>query len=432
MVQNKILPGVYQNFSSVAQASATLSDRGTAAIAMMLSWGPQGEVFRVESGDLITDSQTIFGCAYTADELIPVREIFCHAKTVYFYRLNDSSATKASNDFATAKYAGTAGNNVRIVITSNEKSGKEKPPYDVATYLGTKQMDIQEGIESMADLEDNDFVTWKDDATIALTASMPLEGGTDGAESDGEHQSFLDAIESYSVNAVGCVSDDTTIKQLYVAWVKRMRDEVGKKTQVALADYPDADYEGVVSIKNKVENGTTGAELVPWLTGVVAGTAVNKSATALEYDGDYTVITKYTQTQLEECITEGSFVLHNDDGDTVVLSDINTFTSTTVYKSADFSSNQVIRVLDQIANDTAVTFKEHYLGKVQNEATGRQALWSDIVKLHEQLQTIKAIQNFEAEDITIAQGDTKTSVYVTDSVTPVCAMEKLYMDVYVE
>lgn len=34
LVQNKILPGAYMNFISVAYASATLSDRGIATIAL--------------------------------------------------------------------------------------------------------------------------------------------------------------------------------------------------------------------------------------------------------------------------------------------------------------------------------------------------------------------------------------------------------------
>ncbi len=37
-VQNKKLPGAYINFVSAARASATLSDRGIAAMAVPLSW----------------------------------------------------------------------------------------------------------------------------------------------------------------------------------------------------------------------------------------------------------------------------------------------------------------------------------------------------------------------------------------------------------
>ena len=39
LVQNKILPGTYINFISVAKASATLSDRGIATIPLDMDWG---------------------------------------------------------------------------------------------------------------------------------------------------------------------------------------------------------------------------------------------------------------------------------------------------------------------------------------------------------------------------------------------------------
>ena len=95
LTQNKILPGAYINFISVAKASATLSDRGIATIPLEMNWGPEGEVITVELGDFQKDSQKIFGYAYTADELKPMREIFKHAQTVHFFRLN-ASGTKAA------------------------------------------------------------------------------------------------------------------------------------------------------------------------------------------------------------------------------------------------------------------------------------------------------------------------------------------------
>ncbi len=91
-----------------------------------------------------------------------------------------------------------------------------------------------------------------------------------------------------------------------------------------------------------------------------------------------------------------------------------------------------MRVLDQIANDIALLFAQKYLGKVPNDAAGRISLWNDIVKHHQELQTIRAIENFSPENVQVERGDTKKAVLVTDYVTPVNAMEQLYMTVYVE
>ena len=46
-VQNKVLPGSYINIVSLAAASAGLSDRGTAAIAMGMSWGEENKIFEL-------------------------------------------------------------------------------------------------------------------------------------------------------------------------------------------------------------------------------------------------------------------------------------------------------------------------------------------------------------------------------------------------
>ena len=162
-------------------------------------------------------------------------------------------------------------------------------------------------------------------------------------------------------------------------------------------------------------------------TGVIAGTAVNKSATNMDYDGEYQIDTDYTQSELEAGILEGSFMFHLVDEKVVVLEDINTFISVTDEKSGDFSSNQTIRVLDQIANDIAVLFGKKYLGKVPNDASGRISLWNDIVKHHQELQNIRAIENFSSDNVTVAQGDTKKAVVVTDYVTPVNARAQLYI-----
>lgn len=430
LTQNKILPGAYINFISVASASATLSDRGIATIPLEMNWGPEGEVITVELGDFQKNSQKIFGYAYTADELKPMREIFLHAKKVHFFRLN-ASGTKATCTYATAKYPGTRGNDLRIVIEANENSQPEALLYDVSTFLGTLQVDQQKAISQMSDLKNNDYVDFNTGASLGLTASTPLTSGANGTVEDATYQTYLDKMEAYTFNAMGCLSTKPTITALFASFCKRMRDDVGKKFQVVLFRKL-ADYEGVVSVKNGLTSDKTSTALIPWVTGVIGGTAVNKSATNMTYDGEYDVDTDFTQTQLENGIREGSFMFHRVDEAVCVLTDINSFISITDEKSSDFSSNQTIRVLDQIANDIAVLFGKKYLGKVPNDAAGRISLWNDIVKHHTELQDIRAIENFSGENVTVEKGDTKKSVVVTDYVTPVNAMEQLYMTVYVQ
>ena len=227
LVQNKILPGAYINFISVPYASATLSDRGYATIPLAMDWGPEGKIFTVELAEFQKDSQKIFGYAYTAPQLLPMREIFKNAKTVHFFRLN-MDGKKASNDFAKAKYPGIRGNDLRTVIEANENYSEEAPLYDVSTYLDTFLVDRQQAVSAITELADNDYVTWNDKGTLILTATMPLSGGENGSVEDGAYQIYLDQAEAYNFNAMGCPSTDQVIKGLFSAFCERMRDSVGK------------------------------------------------------------------------------------------------------------------------------------------------------------------------------------------------------------
>lgn len=426
ITQNKVLPGSYINFISAARASATLSERGVAAMALELDWGLDGQVFRVDSADFQKESTKYFGYDYTHPKMKGLRDLFTKVRTGYFYKLN--TGVKAANAFGTATCGGVRGNDLKTVI---EVSIEDPAKFDVKTFLGTSQRDLQT-VESASQLVDNDWVNWKKDAILSATAGTPFIGGSNGPEVNGEaYQVFLDKIERYAFNTLGCLSEETSIIDLYVQFTKRMRNEVGVKFQTVVYRTP-ADFEGVISVENTVlDEGASPASLVYWVTGATAGCEVNKSNTNKLYDGSFLVDTDYKQSELEAGILNGKFMCHLVGDDVRVLDDINTFVTYTDEKNSDFSSNQTIRVLDQIGNDIAVLFNTRYLGNVPNDASGRISFWNDIVKHHEQLETIRAIEDFEADAVKVEKGDTKKSVVVTDAVTPTNAMSQLYMTVVV-
>lgn len=430
LTQNKVLPGTYINFVSAIRASASLADRGIAALPVAFDWGVEDAVFMVTTEDLQKDSLKIFGYDYTADALKGVRDLFKNIHTCYFYKLMNAGVA-ASNTYCTAKYKGVRGNDLKTVVVVNADDGSKM---DVSTYLGTVEVDKQTVLPNTDNLADNDFVVWKTNVVINVTAGLSLTLGSNGDALTGtQHQAALDALEAYSFNTIGCLSTDDTTKGLYAAFTERMRDQVGVKFQCVVHQYTTPDYEGVISVENNlVTGGSDDASLVYWVTGAAAGCAVNSSNTNKKYDGEFTVDTVYKQSELEAAIEAGKFMFHKVGEDIRVLDDINTFTSFTPEKNVDFSSNQVIRVLDQVANDIGVLFNTRYLGKVPNDASGRISLWNDIVKHHQELQRIRAIQEFVADDVQVSAGENKDSVVVADAIIPTCAMTKLYMTVTVE
>lgn len=424
--QNKELPGSYISFVSASSANPTVSERGVATMPLDLDWGPDGKVFEVTSGDFQENSLKIFGYDYTDDKMKGLRDLFRNARTLYAYKLT-SGGEKASNTFAEARYGGVRGNDLKVSVQANPD---DESLFDVKTLLGTTVVDEQT-VKKASDLVANDFVSFKSTATLAATTATPLTGGTNGTVNGTAYQSYLDKIESYTYNTMGVVVTDDTTKNLFVAFVKRLRDEMGIKFQLVLYSKA-ADYYGVISVKNKIlDTGWSEAALVYWATGASAGCEVNKSNQNKAYNGEFTVNVDYTQNELKNAIKAGEFTFHKVGSDVRVLKDINTLVTTSETQGEIFKDNQTVRVMDKIANDIAVLFSTKYLGVVPNDAAGRISLWSDIVKHHEQLQEIRAIENFSDSDVSVEPGETKKSVVVTDLVTVVNAMDKLYMTVTV-
>lgn len=239
-----------------------------------------------------------------------------------------------------------------------------------------------------------------------------------------------DAVKAFDAYEFNVLCAYTTTPSAYIEAVKNWRDNVGKKCQVVVYNQTAPDHEGVINVISTVESGDAHA-LVAWVAGAEAGCNINESCTNKLYNGEYEIVINKTQTELENCITAGQIAFHLVYGDVRMLEDVTSLVSTSADKGEDFKSNQTIRVIDQVANDIAKLFNTKYLGKIPNNAAGRVSLWTDIVKHHKELERMGAIENFDAESLTVEQGDTKKSIVVTEAIIPVNAMSQLYMTVYV-
>lgn len=423
ITQNKTLPGTYINFISVKSADSSLSDRGIATMPLELDWGVEDSIFEITNEELQKDSLKYFGYDYKHEKLKGLRDLFKNIKLLYVYRLT-SGGVKAFNDYATAKYCGIRGNDIKIVIKNNVDN---QDYYDVMTYLEDVLLDTQT-VKDKADLIENEYVKFKNESlTLQEEAGSKLTGGTNGSVNGDSHQKYLDKIETHTFNAMGVTTTDDTIKSLYINFCKRLRDEIGSKFQLVIHNKA-ADYLGVVNVKNKVEVDLE-SSLVYFVTGLIGGCPVNKSNLNKIYTGEFKVDTNYTQNQLAQSIKDGEFVFHKVGSDIRVLEDINSKVTLTVDEEEVFKDNQTIRIIDQIANDIAVLFNTKYLGEIPNDNAGRISLWSDIVKHHEELQKIRAIENFNDKDVTIERGEDKKSIVVNDAITIVNTMAKLYITV---
>lgn len=424
-VQNKVLPGAYINFVSMAKALDSLGDRGIVALPLEMDWGPEDEVITINAEKFQKQALNILGYNYSDKEMKPLREIFKGSRAVKLYRINGVGGKKATGTIETgltitAKYPGTRGNDIKVAIQNNIDS---EAKFDVTTYIGTNKVDIQT-VTTIEELKNNNFVEFSGTGILEATAGVPLTGGTNGTATGESYSSFLDKIEAEDFTTLGYAGEDEATKALFNSFTNRLRDDEGYKIITILFDYAKADFEGVISVKNN-------KELVYWVAGQSAGAAVNESLTNKIYDGEYEVNTKFKRSEFEQAITNGEFAFYQDGDDVRVLADINTFTSYKPNKSEDFSSNRVVRVLDQIANDTARIFSDYYLGKVTNDDTGRTLFKGELVNYHEQLMNIRAIEDFKEADVVVLQGPKKQDVIINASIRPTDAMEKLYMSIEV-
>lgn len=225
--QNKELPGAYINFVSAASASAALSDRGIATMPLELDWGVEGEVFEVTNEDFQKNSLKLFGYAFDSPKMLGLNDLFMGAKTLYAYRLN-GGGDKAANTYATAKYCGVRGNDLKIVI---QKNADDASKYDVTTYFGTVKVDTQT-VAKAADLVANDYVTFKA-ADLAVTAGTPLTGGTNGTVDGTAHVIESRVEENTSLFEMIANALDLTLTntgEMYVLY-----DDFGKLTLKSLS-----------------------------------------------------------------------------------------------------------------------------------------------------------------------------------------------------
>lgn len=425
VTQNKTIPGAYINFVTTATGATVFGERGVVALGDSFNWG-SNDIFEVTAEDFYKNSMALFGYDALDGKMIGIRDVFKNAKKIYVGRINGNNAKKASCTFGEAKYTGTRGNDIKIAVYSDPDDSSYKNVY---TYVGTTIVDTQR-VKSMVELRNNNFVVWKSDATLTNTASMPMTGGTNGVTTGQAVQSFLDDISGYSFNAITVISDNESINQLVAEYTKRMRDTIGKKFQSIVHNY-FADYEGVINI-DPYAVSEEDYLVAYWVAGAVAGCEINESLTNKVYDGEIEIDSLYTQSQLENKIKSGEFVFHRVGDKIRVLKDINSFVSVTTEKGKMFQNNQTVRICDQIASDVAVLFEEYYMGKVPNDTSGRNSLWSDLVKYHEKLVNIRALDEFDEEAISVEMGESKNSVVIYEKICPVNSMEQLYMKVTLE
>lgn len=446
--RNKKLPAAYINVISSKQKIVNSENVSGVVFSILtgMGWGRDG-VIELTVGD---DYMANFGADLLSENLVGVRMILANARKVIAYNVNPGTKAVGTVEVVPwsfeAKYNGPVGNNISVTVGPDANSPAK---WVVTTLLGTVVVDEQK-ISKASELQSNAYVvpTVKEsevsDDGVGMLAELQspiqikLDGGTSRPNS--ETLSLIQtAIETNEFNTMVAAnaSDTSPMHKLLAQSAERLRDEQGRKVQAVIpADAgTNSDYEGVIAVANAFvledDKELTQAQSAAFVAGATASAQPNESLTYRVIPGVKDVKPRFTDDQSIAEIEQGHMIFKAERGQVKILQDINTLHTFSDTKSSDFSKNRPLRVLDYIANVVRVTWEDAYIGKVTNDAAGRDLFKANLAEMLTQLQSTGAIEKFEVDDISVEAGPNKDSVNVNMAVTPTDAMEKLYMDVTV-
>lgn len=431
ITQNKVRPGAYVNMIAKAKASSSIANRGVVAVPVSLNWGAEARIIRVTAEDIINGSSIAkIGTDGSDADALAVQLAFLGASEVLFYRTNvggDEAEATLGNLACTAKYSGTAGNRISVAVIANGAK------FDVVTYFDGKEKDKQT-VSAIADLVDNDFVSFSGTGDLAATTATLLEDGTNGSASATAYTDFLAALDSYNFNCVAMTSTTAADITAAITKVKAWRNDYGKYVQAVIIDTA-ANDEGIISIKQSYKIGDTTVSkpnAAIYVASITAGAPVNQSNTYRILDGATELVDILSNDQIIEALKAGYFVFSiRQDGAIVVEQDINTLHTFGSDKNYAFKKNRVVRTLDEIARTICLDFEQNFIGKVTNDDNGRMIFKSSVMNILSQFADLGCIEAVPTGDVEVLAGEDIDSVVLNLGIKPLDSMEKLYTTITV-
>ena len=478
-IQNKVRPGVYINVKGDGKPVLT-SPLGRLLMFQNkpLGWGKKGIIELKATSDFTA----LTGHKNTDEVLAPVYEALKDAETVLL--LNDfdggtkSASTKAGVYTINAKYEGEQGNNISVSFAPSPLGDSAKTQdITVTTLFGTKQVDQakitlplankeaitaaeltdEKQLEVHNDYVDITFGTNPADVTKELkgngeyplytaifngltqaAANVSLAGGSNGTNKVVDDMNDYLENEYYAVATTAGWDESSNIHKLLVEEIKLLRENVGIKVRAVVPNATGVvyNYEGVSTVLNGyvLNDGTviTPNIATARFAGMSASATPDQALTYTQLDDAVEAKPKLNNDKTIEALNAGQIVFTTRAGSRVVIEqDINSLTKFTSTKPKDFSKNRIIRTLDEICTNTTQTFETSFLGKVSNNEAGRNVFKANRIGYLTGLQNQNMIRDFENSDLTLSQGDEKDAVLMELYVTPVDAMEKLYVNLIV-
>lgn len=429
--EEKVRPGSYFRFNSMALQTPKLSDTGVVVIPMVLNWGDAGESITISN----RDNDGLFskiGYKLADSILMPVREALKAAKEVIIYPIlvgGKVATVTAAGLTLTANKVGTRGNDLKVITTANPLT---IGTFDVEGFIGMTTIFKYVGISTIGQLINNDWIKFTGTANTALIAStMTLENGVSGTQDNASVTDFLMNVENFIFNSIAFPFTDPTLKIAFNAKIKYFREEIGKRIQGISIKNP-ADYEGIISVENGVVLGDgsilTEAEALYWVAGASAAAGSNGDLTYMAYPDAIEASPILKHAEIVAGLNAGKFMFSTTDGKVRVEEDVNTLLTLAPNKDEAYRDNRVIRTFDDFMTSCSRILIPN---KYENDDDGMDLAKKDIVNLLVTMQNASILKNVDVDkDVVIDRvASTGKSLYATVALQPVRTYKKYYITV---
>lgn len=235
-------------------------------------------------------------------------------------------------------------------------------------------------------------------------------------------------------------------------WMKTNRDNKHKRSKVILPGYA-GDYEGIINFSNTTivtaSKTYTGAQYIPRIAGLIAGTPLTISATYAPLS-EVIDCDKYTLDENDEKVNKGELFVWYDGEKFKMSRAVNSLVTTTQGKQEAYQTIKSVDIMDAIYDDLRKTTEDSYIGKYTNDYDNKQILITAIYGYFKELEdgrllekgysnvdiNVEAVKNYQLQhglytkeqladmdDLTIKKLDTKKKVFLTANIKILDAME---------
>ena len=254
VTQNKTLPGAYINVVNAGATSSAIGERGVVAIALPIGKA-EGTVIEITRADFVKNSSSILGKAYDSEDVIALREIFCHANKVYLYDLGTSgTVSEAINALEACEFNilcaySSESSDITAYITA-VKTWRDEMGKKCQVVVYNQTAPDYEGVINVVskakDAEDHALIAW----VAGAEAGCKVNESCTNKLYDGEYSIIADKTQAQLET---CLKDGQIVFHLVYGEI-RMLEDINSLTTITLEKGEDFKYNQTIRVVDQIAN----------------------------------------------------------------------------------------------------------------------------------------------------------------------------------